>query len=480
MTASERPTTATARDGYRRGVVKFAQAVMLGVTAFALAWVSLTITRQDGRVAAIWPMNAVVLVCLLRTDARRWPGLMIAALAGNLAADAGTGDALFSGVALSLANSLEVGLCAAGLRGVAGRRLDLSQSRHIWLFAGLCGLAGPLISAMAAAAVLGPTGEENPVRALVTWALTDSLGLLLLVPPLLLMRPSNLAQAATSPKLAANGLALSGLAMIVAWVFLQTQLPLLFLIPPALLFATFQMEAAGAALGLLITAVIAVALTATGLGPTALLTHNLAHQMFYTQVFLFVTAVTTLPVGAILSQRRRDEISLATSEARYRLLAENCTDLVILMGPDGAIDYVSPSVHQFGYQPAELIGRKTTEFVHPDDRERAIKIVQDLFTGDPPDPGVRREYRVATKAGDYVWLEGNSTILRNELGRPRQVVTNYRDVTARRRLEDELVVARAQVEAKLELLAKSHEARTPLTGEPLAEQGLAAPMKMTG
>src|SRR6202000_465073 len=89
--------------------------------------------------------------------------------------------------------------------------------------------------------------------------------------------------------------------------------------------------------------------------------------------------------------------------------------------------------------------------------------------GAPQTASERREYRALNKAGEVVWLEGNSSVVREDTGRILGAVSLLRDVTERREIEDELRRKQAEAEAatvaKSEFLANmSHEIRTPLTG----------------
>ena len=156
------------------------------------------------------------------------------------------------------------------------------------------------------------------------------------------------------------------------------------------------------------------------------------------------------------------------SERRYRTLADHSTDLIVRFGRGGIITYASPASRILGITPEQAIGRSTIDFVHPDQREFAAGIVADLFNGEEPDRSVRREFRFAMPDGAELWLEGNPTILRDESGDPVEVITTYRDVTARKALEKRLELsaqaAEAAAQSKADFLANmSHELRTPLT-----------------
>jgi PAS domain S-box-containing protein len=169
-----------------------------------------------------------------------------------------------------------------------------------------------------------------------------------------------------------------------------------------------------------------------------------------------------------VTDARRREQALQESEARFRMIADHGTDVVVWLSTDGLIRYVSPSVRSFGYDEAELIGSRTVDFVHSDDVERASEILRDLFAGTTVDKDVRREYRVREKGGTYRWLEGNPTLVSDPQTGLRSCITSYRDVTARRVLEDDLIEAKVRAEAaadaKSEFLTNmSHEIRTPLT-----------------
>ena len=93
-----------------------------------------------------------------------------------------------------------------------------------------------------------------------------------------------------------------------------------------------------------------------------------------------VTAIHS--VGRDVDQRVQAEQRLKESEARYRLLAEHSTDMVIELDRDLKRRYVSPACREiFGYEPGELIGGTSGGMAHPDDAERLAQVLQSLLDG---------------------------------------------------------------------------------------------------
>jgi diguanylate cyclase (GGDEF)-like protein/PAS domain S-box-containing protein len=139
---------------------------------------------------------------------------------------------------------------------------------------------------------------------------------------------------------------------------------------------------------------------------------------------------------AMLDQRTR---ALMEAEARFRALAESTSDLVCLHAADGTFQYVSPSVRKIlGYEPTELAGAHPGLRVHPDDREQ----VERYFRA-PASGGVNRSseltYRVRRRGGSYLWFETTLTPIHDHQGRVLQLQSSSRDITERKRTEEELV-----------------------------------------
>jgi diguanylate cyclase (GGDEF)-like protein/PAS domain S-box-containing protein len=130
--------------------------------------------------------------------------------------------------------------------------------------------------------------------------------------------------------------------------------------------------------------------------------------------------------------------ALAESEARFRALAESTSDLVCLHTPDGIYQYASPSVRRLlGYEPDELVGTNPADYIHPDQRahvERRFHV--HLPAGSKP---VEFSYRIRRRGGAYTWFETVITPIVSSNGQIVQLQSSSRDITERKRTEEELV-----------------------------------------
>ena len=126
------------------------------------------------------------------------------------------------------------------------------------------------------------------------------------------------------------------------------------------------------------------------------------------------------------------ERALRESEQRFRALIENSADGFVLLDAHGKILYSGPPI--LGHQSQELRSRSVLDLLHPDERRR----MPELFAGFRTHLGavVTSEHRVRHKDGSWRWVEAVS---KNLLGDRviAGIVVNYRDVTERKRLEDQ-------------------------------------------
>ena len=170
-----------------------------------------------------------------------------------------------------------------------------------------------------------------------------------------------------------------------------------------------------------------------------------------------------------VTERARNLAAVSASEARYRLLADNATDIIATYGMDGVFRYISPAIEgAMGYRPEEMVGQPFFRFMHPDD-VRAVRAAFAAYAkAGPGAPSPRVPYRGVRKDGQTVWLEAHPKVIRDAEGRALEFQDVVRDVSETKALEDQLITSRDVAEegarAKSEFLANmSHELRTPLT-----------------
>jgi len=128
---------------------------------------------------------------------------------------------------------------------------------------------------------------------------------------------------------------------------------------------------------------------------------------------------------------------LAVAEKMFRELAENATELVLLLDGEGRITYVSPSCERLlGYLPDELAKLDPASMVESEDLAAARSWIRELLTQKGPIGLMSLRYR--TKAGDLRWFDVNATILRDGNESTPTILLSARDVHERRLAQEAL------------------------------------------
>lgn len=146
-----------------------------------------------------------------------------------------------------------------------------------------------------------------------------------------------------------------------------------------------------------------------------------------------VTSATGEDVVSLTGTRLDDQSvvrqALREHEQQYHLVAEHVADVISRHAPDTTCLYASPSSAALvGYDPEDIVGRRSLDFVHPDDRHIIETGMESVLEGEV----VKDRVRLCHTDGHYIWVEVTSQLRFDpRTGAPLDVIASTRDVTDR-------------------------------------------------
>lgn len=148
-----------------------------------------------------------------------------------------------------------------------------------------------------------------------------------------------------------------------------------------------------------------------------------------------------------ITERRQAQEALRKSEQRFRSLIERSRDLVAILDRDGTYRYVNPAHQQaYGLTPAEMVGRKAFDDLHPDDVRTIGPMLEEAIRAGVSAATV--EYRIHHKDGSWHTVEGIALNLFDDPEIAGLLITG-RDVTERKRAEEEIQRLNAELERRV-------------------------------
>lgn len=129
---------------------------------------------------------------------------------------------------------------------------------------------------------------------------------------------------------------------------------------------------------------------------------------------------------------------MTRSEAAYRLLSDNSSDLITRHAPSGECLYASPSARRLlGYAPHDLIGLSACDKIHPDEHHLVAREIERQVSDDAESRLI--ELRLLQQDGSYRWMGTKLQVLIDPVsGALINMVAVSRDMTAERQARDEL------------------------------------------
>ncbi len=155
-----------------------------------------------------------------------------------------------------------------------------------------------------------------------------------------------------------------------------------------------------------------------------------------------------------ITERKKAEQLLKENEERYRLIAENVSDVIVHLDSNLDCMYLSPSVEKItGYSVEDLFERDLFSLILEEDREILQTEMKHYIENQKPYRAV--EYRIVAKNGSIKWIEAFSRYFYSEQGDFGGMLTVARDITERKKTEE----LKEDVQRML-----NHDLKTPLVG----------------
>ena len=396
-----------------------------------LAWSNVALTRADGRIAAVWLPNAMLLAILLRRRGRSGIWFFPFVFFANAIANHVNGDDALRASGLAVVNCIEVLIAWFALRRRGLPRPDMSRMRDLLTFIAIAGLIAPTIAGAFAALLLSPGSLQTMLEHWLTWSVIDGLGMVIAGPLLMVMhdvwrtrRKPDRAIVLEWAWIAPVGTA------VIALVFWQSTYPFLFLAGPVVLIHAFRLGTLGTAFSVVKIAVVASIATALGHGPIHLVQGGLPAKLLALQVFLASTFAMGLPVAAMLSRKQRVERALAAHRDDMQSMLENMREVLFRIDAKGRWAFLNPAWKSItGYRVRDSIGKWSIRSLVRTDRRRAVAIYSALRNGDCDTRILAHSIRRAD--GVIRNIEVSLKALRNPDGSFGGLIGSFRDVTER-------------------------------------------------
>ena len=388
-------------------------------------------------VSPVWPTNAILLCALVVTPVRHWWAYAIAGFFASVNHNTHTGASVSQIILFLVADAVEVVGAALGVRRFAGGAAAFESPRNLVAYL-IVIIVAPFVSSFVAARAAPAEAHWTLWR---SWLLTDTFGYLTLAPAIL--TSVGLPQSTLwSPSRARNveaALLGGGLLLTIARVFVwpigvEANAPALMYLPlPFLLWAAVRFGPRGATTSLAIVTLLAMSGALRGHGPFASSTP--ADNALSLQLFLITIAPPMIFLAVLVEEQKRSQKALRRSEARYRAVVEDQTEMICRFLPDGTYTFVNDAVCRGLRRSTEdVVGHNFWEFIPAENHDATRGFLGSITPGRPV---ASRELEVvAPPDRDVRWQHWTTRGFFDDHGTVIEYQAVGRDITGRKRAED--------------------------------------------
>ncbi|ANL44265.1 multi-sensor signal transduction multi-kinase nodulation NodV-like protein (plasmid) [Rhizobium phaseoli] len=380
---------------------------------------------------SIWPASGLFIATLILSSGYSWPwwvlGGCLAEMFSNVLWFHSPPAAAFL---IYVGNALEALVGAWLVNRVLKRPVRLESLQEVLTFVALGAGVAPIVSATVGSATLAWFSilSQSFMTAWPLWWIGDATGVLIVAPLALVVLHNWRGRPQLSKTQWMEACILGLIFLAVAALSLSGYLPFAYIIMPPLLWAAVRFEFKGAAVSLVLLALITAVFTITGAGQFAGDPESQKNKQIMLQLFLAISALSALIVAAISRQHQLATLSLHQSLEALRERERELSQLVDMvpshvwrLTPEGEptffnkrmVDFLGLDVADSDKPDMSRLEAVVLAIVHPDDTaEFRTALSHCLLTGET----FAMRYRLRRADGVYRWMSSRAEPLRDQAG----------------------------------------------------------------
>lgn len=371
---------------------------------------------------SIWPPGGLFMATLVLASRNSWPWWVLMGLGAEL-----VGNAFWFHNQLPVAVLIYVGNALAAVSGAwlvkrtCRQPVRLETLHDVLAFVALGAGVAPLVSATVGSATLVWFGiqSQSLAAAWPLWWIGDATGILIVAPLALVVIQNWHSRSRLSVKRWMEACILGLILLGVTAVSLSGYLPFAYIVMPPLLWTAVRFDVKGAAVTLILLALITAVFTISDASELAGDPEAQKQKHLMLQLFLAVSALSALIVAAVSREHQQTLHALRQSEQRLQQLVDAVPASIWCTAPDGTPTYrnkhhaVATDATPGDVTETDGYSSALAAMAHPDDRAATDQVRARAFeTGS----SYFVRYRQIRSDGSYRWTESRAEPLRNDSG----------------------------------------------------------------
>ena len=384
-------------------------------------------------ISVIWPPNTVLVAALLLSPSRRWVWLLLIVFPVHQLAQAQYGVGFTQAALYYLYDCILVVITATAMRRFELDNPTFSDLRQTRAFLAVATGAAAVASLAWSPLIVWLWAGGDVWSSWYLVFLSNLLPFVIALPGLLAAanRGATILRDTPPEQYGEFGALVAGLLVCGFGLFgfaapHVANLPVLLYLPlPFLLWAAVRFGAAGLSLAFTIFMVMVIVNSVAGLGPFVM--QSAAENVLWIQAFLLALYVPLLVLAAVVQERKEKEKALSDSEARYRAVVEDQSELICRFLADGTYTFVNEAYcRYFNTSPQELLGGTFWSFIPPAWHEGTRELLASLT---PEHPIATHEHEVLAPGSELRWQQWTNRGFFDAHGRVVEYQAVGRDIT---------------------------------------------------